>query len=77
MKKKKVLSYKSLPTRFPTLTLFVVAFLLFDNQAKTFWWGAFAMLAVLCLVAVIFGIASEENVDIFDENGKIKKDLLP
>lgn len=70
MKERKTIATKNLPTRIPLLS-FVVIYLLLDKfNAPGYVYGIVGTLAVIILIALIYGMCTEQEVDIFKEDDK-------
>lgn len=64
MTKRKVISRKNLPTRMP-LALTIALGLLLDRCAAPGWvWGVVGTLMAVVWIAVIFGMFSEDDVEV-------------
>lgn len=63
MKKKKVLSLKSLPAKLPITSTVTCALALYYWKAPEWLWGVFGILFAFAWVTVIFNKVIEEEVD--------------
>ena len=74
MKHKKVIAWANVPSRLP-IGFTVTAWLFLDRLHVPGWaWGAAGVCTAFIWAASIYGMVTQETVDIFEARGVLRKD---